>query len=41
MIEKNKKDLNQMEIVSIEDFVPKDYLLRKINAPKTPNTRKP
>ena len=32
MLEKNKKDLSQMELVSVEDFVPKDHLLRKINA---------
>jgi len=27
---KNRKILNQMEFVSIEDFVPKDHLLRVI-----------
>ena len=31
MIEKNRKNRDQIEIFSIEEFVPKDHLLRKIN----------
>lgn len=32
MLEKKAKDLNQLEIISIEGMVPKDHLLRKIEA---------
>lgn len=32
MIEKNRKNREQMEIFSIEEFVPKNHLLRKIDA---------
>lgn len=32
MLEKKTKDLNQMEIVSIEEFVSQDHLLRKIES---------
>ena len=31
MIEKNRKNRDQIEIFSIEEFVPKDHLLRKID----------
>ncbi len=30
MIEKKPKDMRQLEMISIEEFVPKDHLLRKI-----------
>lgn len=32
MLEKYPKNLNQMEIISIEELVPNDHLLRKIEA---------
>ena len=31
MLEKKAKDMRQLELISIEEFVPKDHLLRKIN----------
>ena len=31
MLEKKTKDMSQLEMVSIEEFVPKDHLLRKIS----------
>lgn len=31
MLEKKPKDMSQLEMISIEEFVPKDHLLRKIN----------
>lgn len=31
MLEKKPKDMNQMEMISIEEFVPEDHLLRKIS----------
>ena len=32
MLKKNKKERNQLEFVSIEALVPKEHLLRKIDA---------
>ena len=32
MLEKKPKDMSQLEMISIEEFVPQDHLLRKINA---------
>ena len=32
MLEKKPKDMSQLELIRIEEFVPKDHLLRKINA---------
>ena len=31
MLEKKPKDMSQLEMISIEEFVPKDHMLRKIN----------
>ena len=31
MLKKNTKNMNQLEMISIEEFVPKDHLLRKIS----------
>ncbi len=31
MLEKKTKDMSQLEMISIEEFVPKDHLLRKIS----------
>ena len=31
MLKKIPKDMNQMEMISIEELVPKDHLLRKIS----------
>ena len=32
MLQKEKKERNQLEFVSIEELVPEDHLLRKIDA---------
>ena len=32
MLQKDKKERNQLEFVSIEELVPKEHLLRKIDA---------
>ena len=31
MLEKKPKDMSQLEMISIEEFVPQDHLLRKID----------